>query len=86
MSTTRTCLTLSDKDVLVFIKGIITERPTYGYRRICSLLNHRIGPEHKVNHKRIYRIMKENSLLHLPFGKRAVRAHEGKIITLYSKS
>ena len=27
---------------------------------------------------------KENSLLHLPFGKRAVRAHEGKIITLYS--
>ena len=84
MSKKRTCLTLSDKDVLVFIKGIITERPTYGYRRVCSLLNHRIGPEYKVNHKRIYRIMKENSLLHLPFGKRAVRAHEGKIITLHS--
>lgn len=82
----RTNLALSDDEVLVLIKAIITERPTYGYRRVCSLLNDRLGKENTVNHKRIYRVMKANNLLHQPFGKKPIRVHEGKIMTLHSNT
>ena len=58
------------------------EEPTYGYRSVCSILNYRIGPDKSVNHKRFYRIMKENNLLHLPFGKKTTRIHDRKIITI----
>lgn len=75
---------LSDNELLALIKSVIAEKPTYGYRRVCSILKHRIGAETPINHKRIYRIMKQHSLLHLPYGKRPTMVHEGKIITIRS--
>lgn len=84
MTTRVTNLKLSDHEILMLIKAIIAEKPTYGYRRVCSVLNHRLGAENTVNHKRIYRIMKQHSLLHLPYGKRSTLVHDGKIITIRS--
>ena len=39
-----------------------------------------------VNHKRIYRIMKENDLLLKPYANRPHRVHDGNIITLHSNT
>lgn len=69
-----------DKDVLVMIRAIVAERPTYGYRRVTALLKQKI----KINHKRVYRIMKENCLLLQKYGPRPARVHNGKIETLKS--
>lgn len=84
MSRKQLVMKFTDNDILIMIKSIITERPTYGYRRVCSILNHRIVSNKTINHKRVYRIMKENNLLHLPFGKKPIRVHDGKIITIRS--
>ena len=51
-------INFADSDILAIIKSIIAEKPTYGYCRVCSVLNYRIGPNKSVNHKRIYGIMK----------------------------
>ena len=75
---------ISDAALLVEIKDILSYRPSYGYKRVTALLKKRLflkglGP---VNHKRVYRLMQENNLLMLPYGKKPIRVHEGKIITL----
>ncbi len=60
---------------------------TYGYRRICALLNRKLEGMGKpaVNHKRVYRIMRQNGLLLTRHtGKQPKRPHEGKVITLRS--
>ena len=51
--------------LLPMIKKITTDRPTYGYRRVTALLNLDLKNAKKlcVNHKRVYRIMRQNSLL-----------------------
>lgn len=78
---------IADLELLPAIHRIIAERPTYGYRRIHSILNVQrcqscLPP---VNHKRVYRIMKQNDLLLQRFtGKPQGRAHTGKIITIRS--
>jgi putative transposase len=77
-----------DNEVLSKIKEIINKRPTYGYRRVTSVLNAQRQKDNlpPINHKRTYRIMKENSLLLSRFSSRPVRVHDGKIITLYSNT
>ena len=50
----------SDSDILESMQKIALEFSKYGYRRITKSL-HRQGEQ--VNHKRVYRIMKENNLL-----------------------
>lgn len=70
----------SDHKVLGEIKRIIKERPTYGYRRITALLR----LKYNINHKRVYRIMKENNLLLQKHNPRPTRTHTGRIITLNS--
>lgn len=56
---------LSQDDLLQEIREIIDERVSYGYRRAWGILRRRrrrrgeCGP----NHKRVYRVMKANSLL-----------------------
>jgi helix-turn-helix protein len=50
-----------DNELVEEIHSIIKERPSYGYRRILALINSRRSK--KVNHKRLYRIMKINHLL-----------------------
>jgi len=76
----------SDPDLLVEIKLIIKKRATYGYRRVTALVNQALvkAGKNKVNHKRIYRIMKENNLLLEKPNRKPTRTHDGKIITLKS--
>ena len=50
-----------DEEVLKKILKIKGEHPLWGYRRVWSYLKYRLGEN--INKKRIYRVMKENSLL-----------------------
>lgn len=78
---------LDDRWLLPPVRELVDERPTYGYRRIHALVIRRIQVEGKtaVNHKRVYRLMKQNGLLLARHtGKRAIRQHDGKVITLKS--
>jgi len=77
-----------DEALLPYIREIADKRGSYGYRRITTLLNHRLRMEGKkaVNHKRVYRIMKMNKLLLPAYGKKPTRIHDGKIITLRSNT
>lgn len=52
---------IQDQKLLPLIRQITDERPTYGYRRITVLLRKTSGQP--INPKRVYRIMKEHSLL-----------------------
>lgn len=76
-----------DAWLLPLIRELVDRRMTYGYRRIGALLNRTLQGMGKpaVNHKRVYRIMRQNGLLLTRYtGKRAQLAHEGKVITLRS--
>jgi putative transposase len=68
------------------IRRIADLKPTYGYRRVTVLLARdlRLLGKKPVNHKRVYRIMRENSLTLTASDKRPTRSHDGKIITLRS--
>jgi len=50
-----------DLFIIEKIKSIKNQHPFWGYRRVHAWLNHRDGI--KINHKRVYRLMKENQLL-----------------------
>ena len=54
-----------DAALLPVIRRLVDTRPTYGYRRITALLRRELakGDRPRVNHKRVYRIMKRNGLL-----------------------
>lgn len=76
-----------DARLLPVIRELVDERPTYGYRRIHALLKKRLHAERSpaVNHKRVYRIMKQNGmLLARHTGKKTTRPHDGKVVTLKS--
>lgn len=76
-----------DSWLLPMILELIGERPTYGYRRIHVLLNRRLASEGRalVNHKRVYRIMRQNGLLLTRYtGRPHTRSHDGKVVTLRS--
>jgi len=76
----------AEDDVLLpLIREIIDERLTYGYRRVCAVLNRRLSAtgRPRVNHKRVYRIMRLHGLLlSRHSGRRPDRAHEGKVIAI----
>lgn len=75
-----------DAWVLPMIRRITDQRPTCGYRRVTIYLRRELIALGKkpINHKRVYRIMRENQLCLQPYGKRPTRSHDGKIITLKS--
>src|SRR5271157_1267948 len=75
-----------DEKYLSLIKNLTDQRPTWGYRRVCALLNRQFDKEGqpRVNHKRIYRIMKLQHLLLQKHTGRPIRLHEGTVITLKS--
>lgn len=75
-----------DGDILLEIRKVIKQRPSYGYKRVTAMINKQRRTEglKSYNRKRIYRIMDMNSLI---FKKsKSIRDHEktGKIITLFS--
>ena len=73
-----------DDALLPLIREIADGRPTYGYPRITALLNRRLIElgRPRVNRKRVYRIMKVNSLLLPKHSGRPVRTHYGKVVTM----
>jgi putative transposase len=73
---------LPEADLLVEIKAVIAEMPTYGYRRVHAVIRHARETEGRapVNVKRIYRLMKVHSLLlnrHTGTGEE--RRHDGRV-------
>ncbi len=70
--------------LLPLIKKITDERPTYGYRRVTALL--KVTTTEPVNHKRVYRVMKENGLLLQKYGRKKTLTHDGTVITLKSNT
>lgn len=77
-----------DEWLLPLIREITANRPTYGYRRITALLNAKLVELGKstINHKRAYRIMKQNALLLQRFTGRPNRMHDGQIVTQSSNT
>jgi putative transposase len=76
-----------DAWLLPLIRAIVDQRPTYGYRRAGALLTRQLATLGKppVNHKRVYRLMRQNGLLlarHTGTGRQ--RPHEGIVRTLRS--
>ncbi len=69
------------------VRQVVDMRPTYGYRRITSLVNKErqargLSP---VNHKRVFRIMAmQGWLLQKHTARRTGRAHDGKVIVMRS--
>lgn len=75
-----------DSELLGTLTAIASGRSTYGYRRACAVLNRQRGLEGKpsVNHKKVYRLMRQGHLLLQRHTGKPVRTHEGKVITLNS--
>jgi putative transposase len=76
-----------DGDLLPLIRRPVDERPTYGYRRITALANRELVKTGKpmANHKRIFRIMRQNGmLLARHTGRRKGRLHDGKVVVMRS--
>ncbi|PQK32112.1 IS3-like element IS2 family transposase [Escherichia coli] len=72
-----------DTDVLLRIHHVIGELPTYGYRRVWALLRRQaeLDGMPAINAKRVYRIMRQNSLLleRKPAVPPSKRAHTGRV-------
>ena len=75
-----------DQEVIELIKPLLKARPSYGYKRITSLLNGNLkkAGQKGINHKKMYRIMKGHGLLLSKPISRPKRAHRGKIETITS--
>ncbi len=76
-----------DAVLLPRIKRLVKERPTSGYRRITAHLNKelRLAGLAQLNHKRVYRIMKQNQLLLArKYQTRPEYVHDGKVIVMRS--
>ncbi len=75
----------ADEVLLPRIEQLVGERPSYGYRRVTAMLN-RLPPagQTRINHKRVYRIMRRHKLLLERSTGRPQRIHDGTIITLKS--
>jgi putative transposase len=74
-----------DGEILVPLRCLVDQRPTYGYRRIGALLNRERLKNSlpRLNHKRVYRLMAQNGLLLQRYtGKLPGRVHDGRIITI----
>jgi transposase-like protein len=68
---------------LPLIRKITDERPTYGYRRVTALLNRDLmaNGHPRINHKRVYRMLKIHGLLLGQYTARPARAHDGVVMT-----
>jgi transposase InsO family protein len=82
----RSITKIDDEWLLPVIQKMVSERPTYGYRRVTALLGKHLKDLGlpPVNHKRVYRIMKRNGMVFPKIPKRPSRTHDGKIITMKS--
>lgn len=77
-----------DEKMLGLIKEVIKERPTYGYRRVTALVNGALKKKKQalINHKRVFRLMRNKDLLLQRPQRKPKRAHTGKVETLFSNT
>ncbi|EJP3177563.1 IS3 family transposase [Salmonella enterica] len=72
-----------DTDALARIHTVISDLPTYGYRRVWALLRRQSETDDMaiINARRVYRIMRQNALLleRKPAVPPSKRAHTGKV-------
>ena len=72
-----------DEQLINDLLSTVHDRVSYGYRRIWTVLRHQgvDGRKYHINHKRVYRIMRDRHLLLYRHGARPVshRRHEGKV-------
>jgi len=76
-----------DAVLLPLLRGLVDERPTYGYRRLTALLNRLLRAEGKppVNGKRVLRVLQVNGLtLQRHTAQRPGRTHDGVVVALRS--
>jgi putative transposase len=75
-----------DAWLLPRLQALVGGRPSYGYRRTTALLNRELVAQGKarVNHKRIYRVMKGAKLLLARYTGKPTRTHDGTVVTLRS--
>jgi transposase InsO family protein len=73
-----------DEILLPLIREICATRPSYGYKRTTAILNRKLYllNFNRVNHKRIYRIMRLHGLVLPRIHSKADRSHDGRIVTL----
>lgn len=72
----------ADAADLVEIRALVHQRQTYGYRRAAAMINRRRRSQGRraLNHKRAYRLMRENHLLlQRHTGAQPGRVHDGKV-------
>jgi len=78
-----------DEIYLPIIRQVVDNRPTYGYKRITTLVNRILKSrgELTINRKRVYRLMRMSGLT-LPKSseKRANHEGTGKVMTLHSNT
>jgi putative transposase len=73
-----------DSVLLARIQAVVDERPSYGYRFVTAMLNSAATSEDRVNHKRVYRVMRQHGLLLARHTGRPALRHDGKVRTLKS--
>jgi len=73
---------LPNAELVADIRTLVTDSPTYGYRRVHALLRRQSRQTGRAapNPKRVYRVMKAHGLLLQPHsGKREERCHDGRV-------
>lgn len=76
-----------DAALVPILTALVSERSSYGYRRISALINRKLRQDGAapVNHKRVYRLMQVHKLLLTPAAaERADPVHDGKVIVMRS--
>ena len=70
-----------DDGLLARIKAVIADMPTYGYRRVHAILRRaaRQGGPPAPNHKRVWRVMRDQDLLLQRHAGGEERRHDGRI-------
>jgi putative transposase len=71
-----------DAELIKRIRVHTDARPTLGYRRVTTFLNREGKP--RVNHKRVYRVMKAAGLLLERHTGKPTRTHDGTVVTMAS--
>jgi len=70
---------LKEEELIEPIKGLVSERPTYGYQRKGVLLRRRV--KQKINHEKIYRLMNQRSLSLTRVPRKPTSNHKGFVVT-----
>jgi len=72
-------LPMKEEELMAPLKTWVSKKPTYGYRRISALLRRALNQ--RVNHKKVYRLMKQEGLLLNRAPRKPTRTHDGVVVT-----